>query len=148
MTHLHPARISLDMGLIKATFLTHTGVTRRQAAPNEIFGSTIATLLAFASIIPLFWHKPANPLLLMLAAGCLLLIIWAPGIYTPFNHGWKKLSLGLSYVFIMALWVFYILPFGFLMQIRGKDPLRLRFQPNAKTYWLPPTAPSNMQRLM
>jgi hypothetical protein len=39
-----------------------------------------------------------------------------------------------------------IAPIGWIMRLAGKDPLRLRFEPDARTYWLtrqPPGPPAD-----
>ena len=81
--------------------------------------------------------------LLFAAAGWL-----RPSLVAPLNRLWMKLGLVLYTVVspvVLAL-VFYlcITPIGFIMRLAGKDPLRLRLDPAAETYWIrrePPGPP-------
>jgi hypothetical protein len=64
----------------------------------------------------------------------------APQLLAPFNRLWARFGLLLSALtspLVLAL-LFYacITPIGLLMRLTGKDPLRLRFEPEADTYWI------------
>jgi hypothetical protein len=53
---------------------------------------------------------------------------------------WTKFGLALHAVVspVMLGLIFYlcIAPIGFLMRLSGKDPLRLRYEPDADSYWI------------
>jgi hypothetical protein len=73
-----------------------------------------------------------------------------PGLLAPLNRVWTKLGLILVAVVspVMLALVYYgcITPIGWLMRFTGKDPLRLRLEPEAKSYWVsrrPPGPPPN-----
>ena len=132
------------MGVIKAAFLTHPGAISAQPESDATFGCG-ATIALAISALPLTFDS-ANPLLLMAAAACLLLTLWHPQIFSPFNQTWQLITGLISRLFITCIWFLYILPVGSIMQAQGKDPLHLRFNTTSKTYWQPPTPRTDMQR--
>jgi hypothetical protein len=58
----------------------------------------------------------------------------------PFNRLWFRFGLLLSRVvnpLVMGLlFYFTVTPIGLIMRALGKDPLRLRFDRGARTYWI------------
>lgn len=88
-----------------------------------------------------------HPILALLGIGLLLLVIAAamPKLLSPFNRLWfefgfllhkliSPLVLGLIYLTSVA-------PVGLLMRMCGKDPLRRRFDPELRSYWIPRDPP-------
>ena len=77
----------------------------------------------------------------LIAAAAFALAGWlVPHWLRPLNRLWTWLGLLLAAVIgpvVMAL-VFYgcITPIGALMRLTGKDPLRLRSEPEADSYWI------------
>ena len=76
-----------------------------------------------------------------------------PAALKLFNRLWLKFRLLLHKVvnpIVMAL-VFFgaVLPTGLIMRALGKDPLRLKWQPDANSYWIdrspPGPAPKSMK---
>ena len=76
-----------------------------------------------------------------------------PAALKPLNWLWFKFGLVLHAVvnpIVMGL-VFYgaVLPTGFVMRAMGKDPLRLKLEPDRDNYWIirqpPGSAPETMQ---
>jgi hypothetical protein len=71
-----------------------------------------------------------------------------PRVLAPLNRLWTRLGLLLFAVvspLVLAI-VFYlcIAPIGWILRLSGKDLLRLRFEPDAKSYWIarePPGPP-------
>jgi hypothetical protein len=69
-----------------------------------------------------------------------ILALTAPRILAPLNRVWEKIGRLLhaivSPVVIGLLFCVCITPIGFLMRLFGKDPLRLRLEPDAPSYWI------------
>lgn len=76
----------------------------------------------------------------------------APATLAPLNRAWTKLGLLLFKIvnpivlgFIFAV---TIIPIGLALRAFGKDPLRLKLEPEAKSYWItrdpPGPAPETM----
>ena len=76
-----------------------------------------------------------------------------PAALKPLNRLWLKFGLLLHKVVnpIMMAFVFFgtVLPTGLIMRVLGKDPLRLKRQPEADSYWIdrqpPGPAPESMK---
>ena len=74
--------------------------------------------------------------------GFLLLLIGllAPSVLAPLNKAWTKLGLLLfkvvNPIVLGIIFAVTVLPIGLALRAFGKDPLRLRFDPTAKSYWI------------
>ena len=64
----------------------------------------------------------------------------APGVLAPLNRLWAKfghlLHMIISPALLGILFYLCISPIGFLMRLVGKDPMRRKFEPTAKSYWI------------
>ena len=69
----------------------------------------------------------------------------APGTLRPLNKAWTKLGLLLfvivNPIVLGLIFVLTIIPIGLLLRAFGKDPLRLKMDPSAKSYWIPRDPP-------
>ena len=69
----------------------------------------------------------------------------APGVLAPLNRLWAKfghlLHMIISPVLLGILFYLCISPIGFLMRLVGKDPMRRKFEPTTKSYWIARTPP-------
>ena len=78
--------------------------------------------------------------------------LWAPPLLGPLNRAWRRVALLLSKVttpIVMGLMFFVVLtPVGAIMRLTGKDPLRLRFDSAAPSYWLPRSSQGERQTSM
>ena len=75
----------------------------------------------------------------------------------PGQHGAEGITTGLGLLLhkvvnpIVMAFVFFgaVLPTGFIMRSLGKDPLRLKYQPDANSYWIerrpPGPAPESLK---
>jgi hypothetical protein len=122
----------------------------RKTASDRSFGLVLAGFLALVGALGLWRGSERWPLWLGLAALAFLLALAAPGLLAPANRVWTKFGLLLhAIVSPMILgFIFYlcIAPIGYLMRLSGKDPLRLRYEPGADSYWIkrvPPGPPSD-----
>jgi hypothetical protein len=74
------------------------------------------------------------------ASALFALLAWRkPAVLGPLNRQWARLGRLLHQIanpLVMAV-IFYgaVLPTGLLMRALGKDPLRLRRDPAARSYW-------------
>ena len=68
-----------------------------------------------------------------------------PGLLGPLNRAWFRLGLLLSRIVspVVLAVLFYgvVTPTGLVMRLLGKDPLRLRFDRPAASYWIRRTPP-------
>ena len=119
-----------------------------KTSSNRSFGVAFAAFFALLAALGL-WHGTARwPIWLGLACAFLLLAFAVPRLLAPFNRLWTKFGLLLhrvvSPIFLTVLFYGCIVPVGFLMRLSGKDPLRLRYEPVAESYWIirAPAGPS------
>jgi hypothetical protein len=122
-------------------------------ASNRAFGLTIAGVCGLVGAVRLaLGHHLA--LWWLGAAGIALIIalLW-PAALAPLNRVWLRLGLVLYKVVnpvAMGL-VFFttVVPTGLIMRALGKDPLRLKRDPDAASYWIardpPGPAPDTMK---
>ena len=107
---------------------------------DRSFGLVMAAALTAVTLLS-FWHAgrlwlwTSGPAALFLAAGLL-----RPSILHSLNLLWLKFGLLLHRVvnpIVMAL-LFYgtVLPTGLVLRMMGKDPLRLKREPEADSYWI------------
>ena len=89
-----------------------------------------------------------------LGAGAILtLALLCPWILAPFNRLWGRLALLLQRfvtpVVMLVVFVTTVVPIGLILRFLGKDPLRLKLEPTATTYWIdrepPGPAPGTMK---
>jgi len=104
------------------------------------FGVVFAAFCAIVGSLSLYTGHHRWPWWLA-AAVVFALVAWLrPGILAPLNRLWTKLGLLLFKVISpIALGIIFfacIAPLGWIMRLAGKDPMRLRFEPDAETYWL------------
>lgn len=111
------------------------------AAPSERkFGLTLGGVLALIAVIKAVERSPWALVWGMLAVVLIASALLRPQLLSAPNQLWLKLGLLLHRIvnpIIMAV-LFYgtILPVGLLMRVLGKDPLRLRLDKTAASYWL------------
>ncbi len=79
------------------------------------------------------WFFPAGALFLAAA-------MVAPGTLAPLNRIWTRFGLLLhtivSPVALGSIFFLVVMPIGLAMRFFGKNPLRLHFDREAKTYWI------------
>jgi len=74
-----------------------------------------------------------------------LVALVKPALLSGLNRLWMKLGLLLGKVVSpIALGILFyavITPIGLIIRLTGKDPLRLKFDPDAESYWIPREPP-------
>jgi hypothetical protein len=133
------------MGAFNASLSNYFGARDQTAQSNTTFGSILSTIFSLSSLYLSVTNRELNPIPLMIGALLLLFVIWSPSALTPLYVAWSNLWKSCIKVVIFFVWIFYILPAGLLLQFSGKDPLNLRFQPKARTYWQRPQPTGSMQ---
>jgi len=116
-------------------------------AGDRSFGFTVGGILiliagARAAFHGFGWLETA------LAALGVVLVLFAlavPGMLAPLNGAWMRLGLVLSKVVnpivLCLLYVTTIMPMGLAMRAFGRDQLRIRFDPDADSYWIEKAPP-------
>ena len=110
---------------------------------------------AVCGLIAMFgvWEGRRSALWWSIAASifCVVALLAAP-LLGPLNRAWRWLSLQLFRIInpIMMGVVFFavLTPVAIMMRWAGRDPLRLRFEPEKPSYWLDRTSISGQQTSM
>lgn len=113
------------------------------------FGLTVGGILVAIALVRVglgWWSSGAFALgwiewtLGGVGGGLFLFGLVAPSLLGPLNKAWTKLGLLLftivNPIVLGVIFLLTILPIGLLLRAFGKDPMRLRFEPDAKTYWI------------
>ena len=136
---------------------THERIGREErvvGSSDRAFGFVFAGLFALLTLLKLWRGWTAwGWVFLVLALAFAAAATAAPGILAPLNRLWLKFGLVLHKVvtpIVMGL-LFYgvVTPMGVAMRLMGKEFLRLKRDPDAKTYWIerdpPGPAPDSMK---
>lgn len=109
-------------------------------ASNRSFGIVFTIFFAIVGLLPILSAQPPRMWALVLSVIFLLLALLAPDSLALLNQCWAKFGALLhqivSPVALAILFFLAVTPIALLMRILGKDPLRMRLDPEAKTYWI------------
>jgi hypothetical protein len=120
-----------------------------KAVSDRSFGFTVAGFLCLLGLWPLFRAVAPHWPLLLASAALVGVALAAPKTLHPFNALWLRIGLTLGKIMtpvVLGLIFFTtVAPIGLLMRAFGKDPLRLRRDPSASSYWIArdPPGPSS-----
>jgi len=121
-----------------------------KTSSDRAFGLVFACLFALLGVSMMIVGKsPAYPWFLLAGALFFAAAFIAPGVLAPLNRIWTRFGLLLhaivSPVVLGSIFYLVVMPIGLAMRLFGKAPLRLRFEPEAKTYWIKrePPAPDS-----
>ena len=122
---------------------SHEDFTREEKLerpPDRQFGLVFTAVFIVIAAWPLFSGRPVRWWSLAVAAAFLALALLAPGVLAPLNRVWLRFGLLLhrcvSPIVLGVLFFTTVTPMGLLLRALGKDPLRLRFDRGASTYWI------------
>jgi len=130
----------LDLTMEQSTHEVFSRDEKDMPGSDRSFGLVMAAALTAVTLMS-FWHEgrlwlwTSGPAALFLVAGLL-----RPSVLHSLNLLWLRFGLLLHRVInpiVMAL-LFYgtVLPTGFVIRKKGKDPLRLKQEPEADSYWI------------
>jgi hypothetical protein len=126
----------------------HESFDREQSvrgSSDRSFGLVFAVVFLAIAFVP--WIFGGNFRIWSLGVAALFAVVAlaAPRVLAPLNKLWLKFGLLLHRIVspIVLGFMFFVVitPIGLLMRALGKDPLRLRFDSGASTYWIPREPP-------
>ena len=134
----------------------HEDLTRAQeirGSSDRSFGLVFAGLFLLLGLWPLMHRRPTREWALGAAAGFFLIALIRPAVLAPLNRLWLCFGLVLQRIvspLVLGLLFFLtVTPIGVLMRLVGKNPLRLGFEPEGRSYWIerrpPGPAPDTMR---
>lgn len=116
-----------------------------QMGSERSFGLVFAAVFLIVGVLPL--KNGGDPRLWALGAATAFLVVALvfPRALKPLNIVWFKFGMVLHHVvtpLVMGLLFFLtVTPVGLLMRATGKDPMRLKRDTKADSYWIPRTPP-------
>jgi predicted membrane metal-binding protein len=125
-----------------------------RSSSDRNFGLVFAAGFILLGLWPLLKRGSVRWPLLVVAAVFLSAAFIRPVLLRPLNKVWTKFGLLLGRLInpIMTALMFFLVftPAGIISRLLGKDPLRLKWAPEAETYWIvrnpPGPAPETMAK--
>ena len=115
------------------------------------FGLLVGAVFLAIGLVVLSRHKPWH--LWLITPGALLILggLAVPMLLKPVYIVWMSLALVLGFIVsnvLLTLFFFFVItPVGLIARLAGRDFLRLKLDPGAKTYWIPrPKRDSSRER--
>jgi hypothetical protein len=128
--------------------MAHEDLTRNQAvegSSDRSFGLVFAVVFLIVACWPLLYGQLPRWWAFGIAAGFTAIAIAKPEILGGLNRLWIKIGLLLgrivSPIALGVLLYGVVTPIGLLMRLTGKDPLRLKLDAGADSYWIPRKPP-------
>jgi len=128
--------------------MAHEDLSREQqveGSTDRAFGLVFAGAFLLIAGWPLFHGETPRWWALGVAVVFAIIAIWKPALLAVPNRLWFKLGLLLgkvvSPVALGILFYCVIAPIGVLARLAGKDPLRLKLDSGANSYWIPRKPP-------
>ncbi len=125
-----------------------------KTASDRSFGLVMAGFFALVAGWPLFSGAGLRWWALVIAALFALAALLRSSLLAPLNRLWTRLGLVMHRIVnplvLGLIFVLTIVPTGLVMRLMGKDPLRLKRDASATTYWIerqpPGPAPESLPR--
>ncbi len=111
-----------------------------QRASNRSVGLLFAVVFGLIGAWPLFGDGPPREWALGIASGLVVLALALPRALTPLTWLWlglgQILHLIVSPIVLGLVYVVAVIPTGLYVRLTKKDPLRLKRDPDAESYWI------------
>ncbi len=111
-----------------------------ERSSDRSFGFVFAAVFALIGLYNLWHSGRAWPWLALVAAAFLAVALIRPALLAPLNKLWMKLGLLLGAIvnpLVLGLLFFLVFtPMALIARLVGKDFLRLKRRPEAKSYWI------------
>jgi hypothetical protein len=128
---------------------THEALAREDALPGRSsersFGIVVGGALLVIATWPALWGRPVRWWAALLGGALVIAALGHPPALRRLNGAWTALGAALhrvvSPLVMGAIFFGVVSPIGLVLRLAGKDSLRLRWQPDAPTYWISRTPP-------
>jgi hypothetical protein len=125
-----------------------------KSSSDRGFGLTVGSILLLIALVRAYFYGVGQVQygLSGIAVGLIVLGLVAPGSLRGLNRAWMKLGLIMfkvvNPVVLALIYGTTMVPIGLTMRATGRDPLRLKLDPRADSYWIlrdpPGPAPETM----
>ncbi len=116
-----------------------------EGSSDRSFGLVFAGAFLLIAAVPLFHGEAVRWWATGVSAVFALVALVKPTLLAGLNRLWIKLGVLLgkvvSPIALGILFYVVITPIGLVIRLTGKDPLRLKFAPDADSYWIPRDPP-------
>lgn len=114
-------------------------------ASNRSVGLVLGTAFGVIGAWPILADETPRIWLLGLAALLTLSALVLPRVLAPVAWLWlglgRVLHVVVSPIIMAVVYGLAVIPTGLYVRLSGKDPLRLKYDPGASTYWVPRDPP-------
>ena len=111
-----------------------------EGSSDRSFGLVFAAVFLLVGVLPLTSAEPPRYWSLAVSAAFVVVALIRPSLLAIPNRIWLKFGLMLGHIVSpIALGILFygvFMPLGAVIRLTGKDPLRLRRQPAASSYWI------------
>lgn len=118
----------------------HSRETEAEESSDRSFGIVFAVVFLVVGLWPILSGAGVRPWSLVVAGAILAVALLAPGWLAGPNRLWTRFGLALGLIVSpVALAVLYygvITPYALVLRLFRKDPLRLAFDREARSYWI------------
>ena len=122
---------------------SHEDLSRQEevkGSSNRSFGLVFAAVFLLVALFPLLHGQTLRAWALVVSGALLLVAFLLPVVLTYPNRLWLRLGLLLNAVIspvaMGVLFYLVITPIGLVMRWFGHDPLRLKLDAKASSYWI------------
>jgi hypothetical protein len=122
----------------------HEDYTRshlHRQSSNRSFGSVFSAFFLIMAAWPMLHGRPVRLWALVLSGVFLLVTAFRPSLLGPLNRLWTAFGLLLGRIVnpLVTSFIFFLVftPAGYISRLLRRDPLRLRREPDADSYWIP-----------
>jgi hypothetical protein len=116
-----------------------------RGSSDRSFGVVFTALFLLVGLSPLWHGRGPRYWAIVIGVAFLAIALARPALLRPLNRLWTQFGLLLHKIvnpIVMGLLFFLILtPFGLVLRMLGKDPLRRHFDRAASSYWILRTPP-------
>jgi hypothetical protein len=126
----------------------HESYERREDAQgfsNRSFGLVFSVFFAIVGLLPLLLGSGVRRWALATAAAFAVAGLLFPTLLAPLARLWARIGTFLhrvvSPIVLGVMFFLVVTPIGLVMRWFGKDPLRLKFDRTAESYWIPREPP-------
>jgi hypothetical protein len=121
-------------------FESHEREETIEGSSDRVFGLVFAAFFSITACLPLFSGGALRIWALALGIVFLSLALLMPSTLTRLNRLWMRFGhlLGkiVSPIALGVLFLLVITPIGWALRLMGKDPMRLKSDPAADSYWI------------
>ena len=104
-------------------------------------------VLWWKDLLPTRWLVLWLGVLLALALVCWARPAWLRGFYRAGMTAGFHVSRALGWIVLSLIFFLIVTPLGFVLRLTRHDPLQLRRQPQARSYWHPPRQQHDLERM-